>query len=266
MQREPWMETLVHVIRARQAPITLDISEHSLGKDAAASSADWERFVLYRQLVFGRFWGTLEVSIPRTIARIGKEILQQDLREWIFQRATKSVYMRDIPPEFMAFVGTRWFDELNLPDYLRELALHELLTIDVAAGLDDDAKASIEGVDVDTCLQFQQAAKLAHYRYAVHRLPEDEEDRSEPALGDWWILGYRDAEDEVRFLELTPLAAAVVDKLMQGQCLGDAAKSGCASAGVALDDGALATIAVLLDDLEERGVFIGSFSKEKGKV
>jgi hypothetical protein len=176
------------------------------------------------------------------------------------------VYMRDIAPEFLAFVGTRWHDEFHLPEYLRELALHELLTIDVAAGLDDETKSPIESVDLETCLQFQQAAKLVHYRYAVHRLPDDEDDRSEPERGDFWILGYRDAEDEVRFLELTPLAAAVVDKLMQGQCLRDAATSGCVSVGVALDDAALATIAVLLDDLEQRGVFIGAFSKETGKV
>lgn len=266
MQREPWMEALVHVIRARQTPVELDVIEHSLGNVNEANVADVERFVLYRQLVQGRFWGALEVSIPRTIARIGKDILQRDLREWIYQRATKSVYMRDIAPEFLAFVGTRWHDELHLPEYLQELALHELLTIDVAAGFDDDAKSPIESVDLETCLRFQQAAKLAHYRYAVHRLPDDEEDRSEPALGDWWILGYRDADDRVRFLELTPLAASVVDKLMQGQCLHDAAANGCASVGVALDDAALATIAVLLDDLEERGVFIATFSKEKGKV
>lgn len=266
MQREPWMEALVHVIRARQTPVGLDVFEHSLGNANEANAADVEPFLLYRQLVFGRFWGALEVSIPCTIARIGRDILQQDLREWIFQRATKSVYMRDIAPEFLEFVGTRWHDEFHLPEYLRELALHELLSIDVAAGFDDETKSPIKSVALETCLRFQQAAKLAHYRYAVHRLPDDEEDRSEPEIGDWWILGYRDDEPRVRFLELTPLAAAVVDKLMQGQCLRDAAVSACTTVGVALDDAALATIAVLLDDLEQRGVFIGAFSKETGKV
>lgn len=263
MQREPWMDLLVQVIRAPQTPVEIEKFAPSLGVGNEAKAEVLERFVLYRQLVFGRFWGALEVSIPRTMARMEKNILQQNVREFIFQQATKSVYMRDVAPEFMIFVGNRWHDELHQPEYLKELALHELFTIDIAAGLDDEAKSPIDQVDLDTCLLFQQAAKLTHYRYAVHRLPEDEEDRSEPERGDWWILGYRDDEHRVRFLELTALAASVVDTLMQGHCLQDAATSGCRSVGVSLDDAALATIAVLLDDLERRGVFIGAFSKEK---
>jgi len=266
VQREPWMETLVHVIRARQTPRGLDAFAHLLGAGDGIDEADLERFVLYRQLVHGRFWGALEVSIPRTIARIGADIVKQDLTEFIFRQATKSVYMRDIAPEFMAFVGTRWHDELHLPEYLIELAAHELLTIDIAAARDDEAKSAIEQVDLNTCLQFQQASKLVHYRYAVHRLPEDETDRSEPAPGNWWILGYRDEEHRVRFLELTALAAAVVEKLMAGDCLHDAALKACATIGTSLDDQALANIAVLLDDLEQRGVFVGAFSTKNGRV
>lgn len=266
MQREPWMQTLVHVIRQRQTPSDIDSLVHSIGEHEAVDASNLDRFVLYRHLVHGRFFGALEASIPRTMARIGADEIKNDVREFIFQRATKSPYMRDIAPEFVTFASGRWRDELHLPEWLIELAQHELLTIDIAAALDDEMKSAVEEVDLDTCLQFQQAAKLVHYRYAVHRLPDDEMDRSEPEKGDWWILGYRDDEPRVRFLELTPLAAAVVEKLMQGECLREAATSGCASVGISLDDDALATIAVLLDDLEQRSVFVGAFSTEKRKV
>jgi hypothetical protein len=260
------MQALVHVIRAPQTPSNVDELTRLFGEGERIGDADLERFVLYRQLVHGRFWGALEVSIPRTIARIGAEIVKQDLTEFIFQHATTSIYMRDIAPEFIAFVSPRWRDQRHLPEYLIELATHELLTIDIAAALDDDEKSSIEAVDLETSLQFQRAAKLVQYRYAVHRLPEDETDHSEPAPGNWWILGYRDEEDRARFLELTPLAAAVLEKLMPGDCLHDAALKGCATTGTVLDDQALANIAVLLDDLEQRGVFIGAFSTKNGRV
>jgi hypothetical protein len=45
---------------------------------------------------------------------------------------------------------------------------------------------------------------------------------------------------------------------MRGETLGDASTASLADAGVRVDDSALASIAVLLEDLERRGVLLGA--------
>lgn len=266
MTHDPLMQALVHVIRG-PAP-ALDVAQfQKMLRDFGVSEEDIaacgnaetiERFFLYRKLVFGRFWGALEVSIPLTIARIGKDLVQRELQDFIFQHATKSPYLRYIAPEFLVFVEQRWRARGLVPEYVIELARHELLTIEIAASLDDENKSNIDEVHLETRFRFRQSTRLVHYAHAVHRLSDDESDRTEPERGDTWVLGYRDDEHRVRFLELTRLAAAVVEKLMQGECLRDAATNGCASIGMEPNDEALANIAILLDDFEQRGVLIGT--------
>lgn len=266
MTHDPLMQALVHVIRGPASQ--LDVAEfQQMLRDSGVSEQDIaacghaetiERFFLYRQLVYGRFWGALEVSIPLAIARIGKDLVQRELQDFISRQATKSPYLRYIAPEFLVFVEQRWRRQDLVPEYVIELARHELLTIEIAASLDDENKSNIGEVDLETRFRFRESTRLVHYAHAVHRLSEDESDRKEPERGDTWVLGYRDDEHRVRFLELTRLAAAVVEKLMQGECLRDAATNGCASIGMEPNDEALANIAILLDDFEQRGVLIGT--------
>jgi hypothetical protein len=266
---DPLMQALVHVIRAPSSTLDVPGLEELLREygvsdgdiETNANALTLERFFLYRQLVYGRFFGALEASIPLTIARIGTDLVTRELREFISQRATKSRYMRDITPEFLAFVEDRWRERGLVSDGLIELARHELLTIEIAAAPDDETKSSIDEVNLETRFRFRQSTKLVHYAYAVHVLPEDEADRTMPERRDSWVLGYRDDDHRVRFLELTPLAAAVVERLMQGECLRDAATNGCQGIGVELNDEALATTAVLLDDFEQRGVLVGTIDK-----
>ena len=266
MTHDPLMQALVHVIR--EPASQLDVAEfQQMLRDFGVSDEDiqaggnaetLERFFLYRQLVFGRFWGALEVSIPLTMARIEKDLVQRELRDFISRHATKSPYLRYIAPEFLVFVERRWRDQSLVPEYVIELARHELLTIEIAASLDDENKSNIDEVNLETRFRFRQSTRLVHYTHAVHRLSEDESDRKEPEGGDYWILGYRDDSHRVRFLELTRLAAAVVEKLIQGECLRDAATNGCAAIGMEPNDEALANIAMLLDDFEQRSVLIGT--------
>ena len=269
MTHDPLMQALVHTIRGHASTLDgpeftrtlreIGVSDDDI--DASNQATIVERFFLYRQLVHGRFWGALEVSIPRTIARIGKDLVKRDIEDFIHQHATKSPYLRDIAPEFLTFVEHRWRDQGLVSADLIELARHELLTIDIAASLDDDVKSSIDEVDLESRFQFRQSTRLVHYSYAVHLLPDDEADRTTAAQGDFWVFGYRDDDYQVRFLELTRLAAAVVEKLMQGECLRDAATNGCKSIGAEVSDEALANIAILLDDFEQRGVLVGAIGK-----
>jgi hypothetical protein len=78
-----------------------------------------------------------------------------------------------------------------------------------------------------------------------------------PARRDVQLLAYRDAEHAVRWLELTPLAASIVRRLLEGEILGAAVAGACGDHGTS--PAAVGTnVARLLADLGERGVLLGA--------
>ncbi len=58
------------------------------------------------------------------------------------------------------------------------------------------------------------------YAWAVHELPADETATDPPPGRAVHLLAYRDAGHAVRWLELTPLAAAIVESPDAGRCAG----------------------------------------------
>jgi hypothetical protein len=71
------------------------------------------------------------------------------------------------------------------------------------------------------------------------------------------LFAYRDPEHEVRYLELTPAAAAILEALFGGATLRDAMMNASSSLGLSLDGSMLEGAARLLSDLEERGALLG---------
>jgi hypothetical protein len=92
----------------------------------------------------------------------------------------------------------------------------------------------------------------------VHRLPEDPSDRSVPDQGRCALVVYRDPENNVRFLELTPLAAAIAERLFAGRSLGAAMTEACEAERVARAEEVLAGAAGMLADWGERGLLLGA--------
>ncbi|WP_437731248.1 HvfC family peptide modification chaperone [Sorangium sp. So ce1335] len=118
--------------------------------------------------------------------------------------------------------------------------------------------ASGEELSLERGARFQRAAALVRHEHAVHRLSGDEAARDVPAREPTSLLVYRDAAHEVRFLELTPLAAEILGRLLAGATLRDAVVEGCAALGHPVDGPVLESTAALLGDLAERGALLGA--------
>jgi hypothetical protein len=146
-----------------------------------------------------------------------------------------------------------------VPDYLGDLARHELTGFEVASAEDDRSATGID-LDLDTTARFHASVRLARYEHAVHRLLADEAARDVPAREATALLAYRDADHEVRYLELSPLAAAILDRLLLGETLRVAVVGAGAALGEALGPEVLAGTARLLDDLVQRGALLGGAS------
>lgn len=227
--------------------------KHDVAKeDAAALVESLPRLAVYRELVRGNLQEALRLSIPRSIARLGP-LFDEYFDRFLAERAPRSHYLRDVTPELLDFCEPLWATDARVPAYLPELARHEALHIQVSAMPTPPLGHVAAGLSLDRGVALSAALRLVQYRHAVHELPEDEADGTVPAARPVSLLVYRSPEHDVRYLELSPLAERILERLLSGDTLGDAVRG----AGVALTETVLSGAAQLLADLAERGVVWG---------
>jgi len=232
------------------------LARHAIdGDDAAAMKANVERLLVYRDLVQKTLLGALKLAIPRTIARLGARF-DHELSLFLAERGPRTHYLRDVTREFIEFCAPRFRDGTLEPRYLFDLARHEALEICVASSPNSPLSSTAE-LSADARLLFSPSLVVARYDHAVHRLPADENDRSEPVAIETALAVYRDAEHDVRYLELTPLAAEILELLIDGETLGRAVTRACEASGVRVEPNVIDGTSRLLADLAERGALVG---------
>ena len=199
------------------------------------------RVAVYRRLVRNTLHGVAHKLLPRTRERMG-DAFDRDLARFLAERGPRTHYLRDVPAEFVAWAAPRWTDPS-----LVDLARHEIASFAIAT-LPYVAEPPAEEVALDRGLLLSSLARIERFGHAVHEEP--------PTAREVALLYYRDRDHELRTLELTPLAAALL--LRAEAPLKDAIAAACEETGVAMNDETLASIARLLADLGERGVLLGA--------
>jgi hypothetical protein len=224
--------------------------------DAAALAESFERLLVYRELVRGNLREAMQLSIPRSMARLGA-LFDEYFDRFLSERAPRTHYLRDVTPELLDFCAPLWQRDSRVPAYLGDLAIHEALHIEVSA-LPALPRGHVAApLVLERGVELGAALRLVRYSHAVHELPADEQDRSEPSRRDVALLVYRSPEHDVRYLELTPLAAGIIERLVAGRALGDSVREAAAAERAALTEAVLSGAAALLADLAERGVVWG---------
>lgn len=247
--------------RAFDADMAGFLAEHGVDpEDAEALLASPRRLALYRRLVRHNVTGVvdsiLEVTRARLEARVPGE-LDRMVSAFLAEVGPRTPHLRDVPAELLAYALPRWRADGRIPAWIADHAELELLDFTVGVAPRAPAPTALAEVAIDRPLVFAEPKRLVHLDWAVNRMPRDDLG-AEPERGPVSILVYRDAEHRSRFLELTPLAGAILERLIAGDPLGDAVTAACAARSHALDDAVLGGAARLLADLGERGVLLGA--------
>ncbi|MBK7580787.1 MAG: putative DNA-binding domain-containing protein [Myxococcales bacterium] len=237
---------------------------NGVGEDDARAIKEQglERLLVYRTLVRGTLREALECAIPRTMARLGA-VFDEYFDRYLAEVAPRSHYLRDVTPELLAFCQPLWPADPRVPAWSMDLARHESVQIDVASELARPLAHEPGELSLELPLRFIEAVRLMRYEYAVHRLNDDLDDRTPPAHEPTALLVYRSPEHEVRYLEQSPLAADILERLLAGQPLGNALQTACETRTIELDQKVVEGTATLLADLAERGALLGSRQMEE---
>ncbi len=237
------------------------LASHGIAReDADALLASPRRLGLYRRLVRHNVTSVIETMLEHTRARLERQLpgeLDRAIAAFLDEVGPRTSHMRDVPAEFLAYAAPRWRADERLPRWISDFAELELLDFTIGVAPRPMPPPPLADVAVDRPLVFADAKRLVHLGWAVNEVPRDDLE-AEPVERPVSILVYRDGEHRTRFLELTPLAAAILERLFAGDALGSAMVSACEEKAHPLDDAVLGGAARLLADLGERGVLLGA--------
>jgi hypothetical protein len=233
-------------------------------EDVEAILAAPPRLAVYRSLVRNGLGAVVARMLPRTRARMNAAChgrFDANFARFLDEVGPRTHYLRDVPAELLVWAGPRWRADPTVPAYLPDLAAHEIACFAVAAAA-APTRAPAAEIALDRAIAFDESARLLRYGWAVHELRDDEgqsdgEGQGDPpARREVHLLAYRDADHKVRWLELTPLAASIVERLAAGETLGGAIVGACTDHDTA-PAAVTADVARLLSDLGSRNVLLG---------
>lgn len=211
---------------------------------------------LYVNLLYNKFNESLELCFPVTRALLGETAWQLLVKAFIAQHRCVSPYYRQIPDEFMAYLQMEWVNNTDTP-YLLELAHFEWVELALAIA-EAEPVATFDSV-VNDWLEchpvFAQVLQLLHYAYPVQRINENYQPTTSPEQATH-ILGFRDSNDAVQFIELNPATARLVEILQTSDCAVQTAIEQIAAELQHPEPSALFTfgIATLTDLMQQRAI------------
>ncbi len=237
------------------------LGEHGLdAEDVDALIAGPRRLGIYRRLLRNNVINVLTAMLERTQARVDAIVpgaFERTIDEWLAAVGPRTPHLRDVPSELLAWAAPRWAEDARLPAWIVDYAELELADFTIGVAPRPAPPPPLGEVAADRPLVFGDPRRLVRLGWAVHEMLSDDL-RAAPEKREVAILVYRDGEHRVRYLDLTPLAAAILDELFRGRPLAEAMVEACRAAGAPLDQSVLEGAAKLLADLGERGVLLGA--------
>lgn len=175
---------------------------------------DARRMRVYTEIVFNNFFAAVSACFPVAQQALGKRAWRKLVRGFFAGYRASTPLFRQIPEEFLRYLETRQ----DLPPYLKSLTHYEWIELAIAS-----AEGEVDMTSVDTkgdllagIPRFAAAYALLSYDYPVHRISARY--KPDTALAEAvHFLVFRDAADEVRFIELNPVTARLLGLLQGGE-------------------------------------------------
>lgn len=222
----------------------------------SADALSEKRWRVYRRMVRSRLRESIDDVFVRTRAAIGEEKWDALVDRFLHESPPKTPYLRAVPGEVAAFV-VRALDA-SAPAWTKDLAAYEWALREVAVLADErgadetEADGEVTELRMDRPVVLSPAHRVLRLEWSVHRDPVER--------GRSLLCLYRDPETHrVRVLEITPVAAAILEELGRGdRPLVEALRVAAEREGVTIDANFVESFADVADDWIRRGLWLGS--------
>ncbi len=167
---------------------------------------------VYGMLVGYRFEEVIDNAFAR-LKPFYSEAAWQTLVQHFIARGGRAPYIWQVPDEFRRMVKKEekrpWVNELFWYEWI-EIALHKARA----------KRSKKRALSFDKTARLSPTVRIKHLHYPVHR--RDDDSALEEAKGDFYLMLYRNPEDdEIMVTELTPFMYRVLKRLSNHPTLGD---------------------------------------------
>lgn len=220
------------------------------------------RMAVYRELFFNNVEGFLATGFPVLRGILADARWEALARDFFAQHRCRTPLFLEIGREFLDYLGQERGARADDPPFLAELAHYEW--VELALAVSDADRDGLVSADPDGDLLtghplLSPLAWPLRYRFPVHRIGPDSQP-AEPGERPTCLLVYRDAHDEVRFLEITEVTYALLERLRADPAI--AGREALMQIAEALAHPQTAAVVgfglELLTDLRARGLILGT--------
>jgi hypothetical protein len=230
-----------HIRDPKNTPLPKGVSERGMA--------------VYTEIVFNNIESSVAASFPVLKKVLGDDIWLRLAREFFIHQPCKTPIFREIPEAFLAYINR----VSGLPPYVQNLAHYEWLELYLAYADEtiDWSQIDVKADLLDAPLTFVPAMALLSYDYPVHQISPENIPEA-PLETPVNLLVFRDAEDDVKFIELNQMTAALIEDLLDGQLTARQSLIGIASVLEFEDADAIVDFGLeVLQDLKSQGVVLG---------
>lgn len=187
---------------------------------ACPDTIEDRRMAIYRELLFNNVKSFIENGFPVLHALYKKQELDHAwlalVRQFFAKHRSRSPYFVDIPAAFLAFVQTQYTLQADDPPFLTELAHYEWLELALMTRKTEPDWTQVNRYGNLLTEQpiLSPLAECHAYHWAVHTISPScmpDEALAQPVF----IIIYRNAEDQVKFIEANPVTAHLFMCLQQ---------------------------------------------------
>lgn len=175
-----------------------------------------ERLAVYVDLLYNKFDESLNACFPVLHSILEPSVWRRLLQDFIAEHQCQSPYYRQIPDEFVLYLQNERNNTKDLP-FLAELAHFEWveLQLSIREAEPFDIKSLSEADLLAGEPMFTPVRQLLHYHWPVQDISPKFLPTEQPATPTH-ILGFRDIDDQVQFIALSPATARLVMLLESG--------------------------------------------------
>ncbi|MFK4752113.1 HvfC family RiPP maturation protein [Oceanobacter antarcticus] len=184
----------------------------SQGQQPAPEHLSEVRLAVYRELFFNNIKGFLDATFPVCAAWLGVQRWEQISRDFFRDHRCTTPYFAKISEEFLHFLEQDFQPQASDPVWFYELAHYEWLELAVDIATVAAPPCDLDGDVVEHIPVAAAACQGFVYQYPVHRIAAGSPSPSPQTTA---LIVYRDAQEQVRFVETNPLTLGLLALLVQ---------------------------------------------------
>jgi hypothetical protein len=166
-----------------------------------------QRMEMYRTLIFNNVEGFISSNFPVLRKIFDDQPWKTMVQDFFNLHTCKTPYFSEIAEEFLHYLQYERESNPEDPPFLLELAHYEWVEMAASIAPEHLPKQTLdlEELNEDSLLKLSPLAWPLIYQYPVHKLSPEFQPATPPEQPTF-LLVFRDRDDEVRFLELSPMA------------------------------------------------------------